>query len=40
MGVGPLCDLYPRVFRVMSNKESIASDCYGVKDDCIVWCAL
>lgn len=26
--VGPLCELLSRVFRLVSNKESVVSDCY------------
>lgn len=28
VGVGTLCELFPRVFRVMSNKESAVSNYY------------
>ena len=37
VGVGPLCELFLRVFRLVSNKESVVSDCYEVMDGCIMW---
>ena len=30
MSVGPLCKLFPRVYRVVSSKKSVVSDCYEV----------
>ena len=37
VGVGPLCGLFPRVFRVVSNKESTVNEYYEVRDGCPLW---
>ena len=36
-GVSPFCELFPKVFRVASNKESVVSDYYEVGDGSISW---
>lgn len=36
-GEGPLCELFHRIFRAVTNKEAAVSDCYEVEDDSIVW---
>lgn len=35
--MGPLCELFPRVFRVVSNKESVVTDYYEVWEEYISW---
>ena len=35
-GIGSLCGLFPRLFRLAVNKESSVSDCFGVRNECIV----
>ena len=37
VGLGPLCELFLRIFRVVSIKESIISDCYEMLDGFMVW---
>lgn len=37
VGRGPLCELFPRLFRVVSNKEVYISDYYEVRDGSVVW---
>ena len=37
VGVGSLCELLPRIFRAVSIKESVVSDCYEMRDDSMVW---
>ena len=37
MGMGPLCGLFPRPFKLVVNKESFVSDCFEVRNGCIVW---
>ena len=37
VGEGPLCELFHRIFRVVTNKETAVSDFYEVQDDSIVW---
>ena len=37
MGVGPLCRLFPRVFRVVANRESSVKDCYCWVGDNVSW---
>lgn len=34
---GPLCGLFLRIFRVVSNRKSIIFDCYKVRNSCILW---
>lgn len=35
--MGSLCWLFPKVFRVVSDKESSLSDCHVVSDGGLVW---
>ena len=37
VGVGPLYELFPRVFRLVSNKEFHVTNCCGVRDGCTLW---
>lgn len=37
VGVRPPCELFPRVFMVVSNKESKVIYYYEVKEGCISW---
>lgn len=37
MVIGPLCGVFARIFRVVSNKESSISDYYEERDGCVVW---
>ena len=37
VGVGPLCGLFPRLFRLAANKESSISNCFKVRSGCNVW---
>ena len=35
--VGPSCGLFPRLFRLVANKESFVRDCFEVRSGCNVW---
>lgn len=37
VNVGPLCVLFPRLFRLAVDKESSISDCFVVRSGCMVW---
>lgn len=37
VGVGPLCSLVPRLFRLTVKKESSVSECFEVGSGCMVW---
>ena len=37
VGVGPLCFLYPRVSKVVSNKECCVKECYVWDEDVLSW---
>lgn len=37
VGVGPLCRLFPKLFRLSVNKEASVSDCYEMRNGSIVW---
>lgn len=37
IGLGPFCVLYPRVFRVVTNKDSFVRDCYVWRGHEVVW---
>ena len=37
VGIGSLYGLFPRLFRLAVNKESSVSDCFEVRNECLVW---
>ena len=37
VGMGPLSELFPRIFRLVVNKESCVSDYFEVRSGCMVW---
>ena len=37
VGVGPLFELFPRLFGVVLNKDFAVSDCYEVREGGTVW---
>ena len=32
--MGPLCGLFPKLFRLAANKDSSVSNCFEVRSDC------
>lgn len=40
MGVGPPCNLFPRVYRVMTNKELHVRECDVLRGNCLGKCLL